>query len=117
MFEESFFLFFAYFFIVGSVFGITGFLIASVLTQAGEILFFIPLVVRFVTLSKNKPIAKYNPIQYWIAKITYACGKCIAGFWCMIFVISNVGLDGLELHSISGVIQAIFLAYLLEQKI
>ena len=28
-----------------------------------------------------------SPAQYALARVTWACGKCIAGFWCLWFTI------------------------------
>lgn len=60
-------------------FGITGFLVSAILTQPGEVLAWWPEVVQWVARTKKKSPMEYNAVQWWFSKITYLCGKCIAG--------------------------------------
>ena len=58
------------------IIGIFGFLMAKVLTRPGEIFGFLPLWFgkRWAFDLDSLPVA-----AYWLAKVTWACGKCIAG--------------------------------------
>lgn len=69
-------------------FATAGFLIAGPLSFPGEALAWWPAVVKWVTRTKGKSPAEYNALQWWLSKITYLCGKCIAGnlaFWYAFF--------------------------------
>lgn len=66
------------------IFGVFGFLMANVLTKSGEVFAMWPRFIQVVTFAPMQA-KKYNWFQYWIAKITYDCAKCIAGFWANLF--------------------------------
>jgi len=56
--------------------GIFGFLMANVLTKPGEVFGFIP---RWFSNKFGHDISEYRNGIYWLAKVTWMCGKCIAG--------------------------------------
>lgn len=95
----------------GIVFGITGFLIASVLTRRGEFLHWWPPVVRFIIRTKSEDPDHYNGIQYFFYKTAYGCSKCVAGqlaFWVLILQ-HDFG------HVAASVVVAVFTAFVIEK--
>lgn len=75
-------------------FAAAGFLISGPLSFPGEVLAWWPEVVKWVTRTKRKSPAEYNALQWWLSKITYLCGKCIAGnlaFWYAFFELEPGG--------------------------
>lgn len=97
------------------ILGVFGFLMANVLTASGEIFAFIPRFVSFVTFAP-KQVKKWTLFHYWIARITYGCGKCIAGFWSIIYCFfyeNTMQVDDV----FKFVVVAIFTAYFLSRKL
>lgn len=92
-------------------FAITGHLIAGPLSFPGEVLAWWPGLVKWITRTTSKSPADWNPVQWWFSKITYLCGKCIAGnlaFWYAVLVLE----PGSGFISVS---LSIFLAYILDR--
>ena len=92
------------------VFGITGFLIACVLTHPGEALAWWPAVVQWATRTGKKSPAGWNAFQWWVSKITYLCAKCIAGNLGVLFAVLGEAWSGLAAVPLS-----IFIAWALEK--
>lgn len=61
-----------------------GYLVANILTIPGEVLAHLPRIVQWVNRSRGVSPFDWNALQHWSNKITWNCGKCIAGFWSLI---------------------------------
>ena len=94
----------------GVVIGITGYLIANVLAQPGEVLAYWPGLVKWLNRSARVSPMDWNWFQHWTNKITWLCGKCIAGNIAVVYTVFS-GL-GQGFHCIA---LAIFTAYALEK--
>lgn len=97
-------------FIYITPFGIAGFLIAVVLTRHGEVLEFWPKTVNF--LIRVNRLKNPNRVQQMVIKITYGCGKCVAGqiaFWYSVIKVTDF-MIGFTL-----VVCSIFVAYAIEK--
>lgn len=85
--------------------GVFGFLMGSVLTKPGEIFGYLPL---YFGRRWSFDLEQLPKGAYWIAKVTWACGKCIAGnfalWYSLIFDIGNI---------FSNVVLAVFVAYVI----
>ena len=97
----------------GFTFGALGYLIANVLIQPGEILSKWPSVVKWITRSSDSP-RDWGGWQYWLHKITWNCGKCIAGNLSLLFLVAYHNED---LAKAPIIVFSILIAYVLEKKI
>lgn len=70
--------------VIGITFGLAGYLAAGPLAMPGEVLAWWPGLVQWLNRSRGKSSVNWNPAQHWSNKITWFCGKCIAGFWSLI---------------------------------
>ena len=86
------------------IIGLFGFLMAKVLTNPGEIFGFIPFMYgkRY-----SFDLDSLDLIPYWIAKITFACSKCIAGNLALWYSLiwDNIGI-------FENITIAIFIGYI-----
>ena len=101
---------------IGVSCGLFGYLVANVLTIEGEVLSWYPALIRRLIFASNKKVSQFNYLQFWIAKTTYLCSKCIAGsaaLWLSIGrVFSHNNLDYLFFSEcFACVTLAIFSAY------
>lgn len=98
----------------GFTFGSIGYLIANVLTEPGEILSKWPSVVKWVTRSDDSP-RDWEWWQWYDNKVTWMCGKCIAGHTALWVFICR-WLWGYT-ASVEVIVFSILTAYVLEKKI
>lgn len=109
--------------VMGFTFGVFGYLVAVVLTQPGEILANLPSVIQRLNgtmtwdwgKKKNCALVKnpmeWNAFQHWSNKITWNCGKCIAGFWALIYSLISLPVG----QGFTCVVLAIFTAHAIER--
>lgn len=98
--------------IYGFTFGAAGFLVASVLTQPGEVLDWWPALVRRVFRLSNCSTSDWNALQWAAFKTTYGCAKCVAGqigLWASFLLFDQWG------QGVACVVLAIFSAYAIER--
>lgn len=97
---------------VGIIGGITGYLVACVLVQPGEVLAWWPGLVQRLNRSSGVSPMDWSKFQLWNNKTTWLCGKCIAGFWTLIFVLISSCAPG---EGFASVALAIFCAHIIEK--
>lgn len=89
------------------IIGVFGYLMANVLTKPGEVFGFLP---RWFSNKYGHDISEYRTSIYWLAKVTWMCGKCIAG---------NIAIWYSLTFDIYGmfynVVIAIFTGYIIEE--
>lgn len=89
-----------------------GFLVAGVLAHPGEALAYLPRIVQWANRSRGRSPVDWNILQHWTNKVTWNCGKCIAGFWCLIYCTFSHFTAG---QGFQCVTLAIFTAYAIER--
>ena len=72
-------------------FGIFGYLMSNELSERGEVFGWLPKLFFKDYVMQGNGIG----LKYALAKITWLCSKCIAGFWCFwsIFVTEFINLQ------------------------
>ena len=65
------------------------------ITEPGEVFGWLPpLLFKRQYLSQTA-----SRLQYALARVTWACGKCIAGFWCLWFTVYQLVYEFAHSHS------------------
>lgn len=82
-----------------------GFLMENVLTKPGEIFGEWPTLVHRITGNREDYM---NWWQYWLYRIAYKCGKCVAGNIALIYYTINQ-LDAVFCGVVIAIITAHFL--------
>lgn len=97
------------------IFGLSGFVWATLLCRKGEVLEWWPMLVRWI-FRMSEDINSYNIFQHFIFKTAYGCSKCVAGqlaIWYLILVRDS----GPFISVLATVMGAVFFAWILENKL
>lgn len=103
------------------ILGVWSFLFAGPLTEKDEIFHFVVRVWERFADAEDPDETPF--FEWWIAKITYYCAKCHAGFWGLTIVVSRImshyayGDPFDVFHNFSWWVISVFMAYYLSEKL